>query len=279
VIEYLNLNFINVKINKDQNQPLAGTYRVTSIPASLFLDETGGKLGEISGYLPAEPFLDALKKAVENRKKLADLDARTVKDPTDVEAWVAAGKLCMDGGSADQASTRFQKALDADKENQKGFAADAHYYLGYSHLMKDDLESAHKEFAETTKLDPEGKRGYADNIRFVELKIALQQVENSGNLGNALPDIDRFLTDFPTSESLPDAKFYKGMVLWQVGKRQEGFDILTELAAAHPESQAAQAAKTQYLPQMEQELKNAGGVGPPKKDEHPEKDEGEHPKK
>lgn len=260
----MNANFVNVKINKDQNAALAGEYGVQGIPATLFLDEKGAKVSEIGGYLPPPAFLDALKKVQTNVKQIAEFEARLAKDPNDLEALMGAGKIHQDQQAADKAEACFKKVLDADKENAKGFAADAHYHLGYGELMKNNVAGAKPHFDETKKLDPENKRGFADDIRFIEIKVGLQEKQGQGKLADGLAELDEFAKNFPASEYMAETIFYKGMILWQTGKRQEGLDVLKGLAASHPNTQFADAAKNQYIPAMEKELQGGGGGG----DEH-----------
>lgn len=61
VIAYLNDNFIPVRINSDKKPERAAEFGVQGLPVSWFLTETGERIGNQPGYLPAETLLPLLK--------------------------------------------------------------------------------------------------------------------------------------------------------------------------------------------------------------------------
>lgn len=58
----LNDRYIPIKINLDNEKQLARKYRVSGIPALLFLDSRGNLLKRINGYIPLENLLETLKR-------------------------------------------------------------------------------------------------------------------------------------------------------------------------------------------------------------------------
>ena len=58
----LNDRFIPIKIDLDSERQLARKYRVTGIPALLFLDSRGNLLERINGYVPMENLAATLKR-------------------------------------------------------------------------------------------------------------------------------------------------------------------------------------------------------------------------
>ena len=60
VIKYLDEHFVSIKINIDKNKELVTKFRVRGIPNSWFV--VGDKKTNFPGYIPAEKFLDVLKK-------------------------------------------------------------------------------------------------------------------------------------------------------------------------------------------------------------------------
>ena len=63
VIDFLNKNFISIRVNSDNDPQTAMQYGVRGVPYTVILLETGESIGTISGYIPAEPLLAMLKEA------------------------------------------------------------------------------------------------------------------------------------------------------------------------------------------------------------------------
>jgi len=61
VADYLNANFIAIRINSDKNMELARAYHVTGLPVTWFLTENGDKIGNRPGWMNAGTFLDLLE--------------------------------------------------------------------------------------------------------------------------------------------------------------------------------------------------------------------------
>jgi thioredoxin-related protein len=61
VYTLLNDHFIPIRIDMDSAKKLARKYRVTGIPAMLFLDNQGKVLKRIDGYVPADNLIAAFK--------------------------------------------------------------------------------------------------------------------------------------------------------------------------------------------------------------------------
>jgi thioredoxin-related protein len=61
IVSYLNENFIAIKVNSDMERKLAASYRVTGLPSTCFIAETGENIGSQPGYIPPETMLPLLK--------------------------------------------------------------------------------------------------------------------------------------------------------------------------------------------------------------------------
>ena len=61
VSTYLNKNFISVKVNSDKEQGIFSKYFSRGVPNSWFIDERGGKISNLPGYVPSIMFLPILK--------------------------------------------------------------------------------------------------------------------------------------------------------------------------------------------------------------------------
>ena len=61
VIDYLNQNFIPVRVNSDKDRDLARNYYIRGLPSTWFVSETGEKISSLPGYISAELLLNSLK--------------------------------------------------------------------------------------------------------------------------------------------------------------------------------------------------------------------------
>jgi thioredoxin-related protein len=61
VVDYLNSNFISVRVDTDKNQQTAANYGVAALPLNMFLTNRGEPILSIPGYIPADTMLLMLK--------------------------------------------------------------------------------------------------------------------------------------------------------------------------------------------------------------------------
>lgn len=61
VTDYLNENYISIKINTDKEKALAAKYKVKGLPTSWFLTDKGEPITSLGGYLPPDKLLPILK--------------------------------------------------------------------------------------------------------------------------------------------------------------------------------------------------------------------------
>ena len=61
VVAYVNRNFVPIKVNSDREQSIARKYNVRGLPSTWFISETGDRIGNRPGYIPADEMLQVLK--------------------------------------------------------------------------------------------------------------------------------------------------------------------------------------------------------------------------
>ena len=61
VINYINANFVPIKVDTDKEKALGMKYGVQGLPTHMFLSETGESLGTLPGYIETDKFLVVLK--------------------------------------------------------------------------------------------------------------------------------------------------------------------------------------------------------------------------
>ena len=67
IVEYLNKNFVSIRLNADKEKKLVSKYGYRGLPFNWFLDSKGEPFGNFPGYYPPEKFIKFLKKAEEHK--------------------------------------------------------------------------------------------------------------------------------------------------------------------------------------------------------------------
>lgn len=62
ISEYLNDNFISIRVDIDEEQNIAEIYNVFALPTTYFFTSSGEKLGPVPGYISKDRLLTMLKK-------------------------------------------------------------------------------------------------------------------------------------------------------------------------------------------------------------------------
>ena len=61
VADYLNKNFIPIKVNTDKEKGIAVKYKIRGLPDTCFLTGEGEKITNLAGYIPPDKLLPVLK--------------------------------------------------------------------------------------------------------------------------------------------------------------------------------------------------------------------------
>ncbi|OQY59663.1 MAG: hypothetical protein B6245_05615 [Desulfobacteraceae bacterium 4572_88] len=61
VVDYLQKNFISIKVNSDKQKEIAASYYVRGLPTSWFLADDGEKISSLPRYSPPEELINILK--------------------------------------------------------------------------------------------------------------------------------------------------------------------------------------------------------------------------
>ncbi len=61
VAQYLEENFVSIRVNSEKDADLARSYFVRGLPSSWFIDENGDKISDLPGFVPPDMFLTILK--------------------------------------------------------------------------------------------------------------------------------------------------------------------------------------------------------------------------
>ena len=71
VIEYLNENYISIRVDSDKDKRTASMYGVRALPSTWFLTEKGERIGNVPGYVSSKQLLELLKHLATGHNKVA----------------------------------------------------------------------------------------------------------------------------------------------------------------------------------------------------------------
>ena len=69
VIEYLNENYISIRVDSDKDERTASMYGVRALPSTWFLTEKGERIGNVPGYMSSKQLLELLKRLATGNNK------------------------------------------------------------------------------------------------------------------------------------------------------------------------------------------------------------------
>lgn len=233
VAKYLNENFVNVRVNTDEDKAMVEKFAVRGIPDTRILDSQGAVLVKIVGHDPA--FLEkvqAVGAVAEAERKVAEKpgDVATMLEAVDIylrlEKWESAGRLCL-------------KALEADPENKAGRHVETLYKFGLTWLRVDNVEECESAWKQAGVLDPDNKTGLIDDIQFAR---AEKQAKDEDHMA-AMESLKRFTERYPDSDRIPDAKYLLGTSQFFSEETDEAVKTWKALVEMHPGTAAAKKAE------------------------------------
>ncbi|MBI2921169.1 MAG: tetratricopeptide repeat protein [Planctomycetes bacterium] len=233
VAKYLNENFVNVRVNTDEDKAMVEKFAVRGIPDTRILDSQGTVLVKIVGHDPA--FLEkvqAVGAVAAAERKVAEKpgDVAVMLEAVDIylklEKWESAGRLCL-------------KALEADPEDKAQRRVEVLYKFGMTWLRVDNIEECEAAWKQAGMLDPDNKSGLIDDIQFSR---AEKQTKDEDHMA-AMESLKRFIERYPDSDRIPDAKFLLGTSQFFSEETEEAVKTWKELIEAHAGTPAAKRAE------------------------------------
>jgi thioredoxin-related protein len=168
VIETLNEHFVVSKINPEKDGAVNYQGREVSAeefariggtqgyPHTGFFNSDGDFLGSASGFLPPDPFLEALEFYRSDKAEKMDFDSYRVismadelreKYPEAASLQVVYGLMMLEVEETDEAIASFERAIEIDESYDMAHLALAQHYeeIGETDRMNERLEQAGKE--------------------------------------------------------------------------------------------------------------------------------------
>jgi tetratricopeptide (TPR) repeat protein len=209
-------------------QSVEGKVKADSYPAAVFLTAKGEKLDTtLWGIVPPERMLAELKRVIaahpdqfvpsaEEKAVLAAAEA----DPNDAAAALAAVRLHFE--LADFAPCRTAAAAALEKTGATpAQRAEILYLAARSALCLRDSEAAAKDLEAALPLAKEAALALVDDLRVAQGHVEMQKREYAAALALFRAVID----EAPKSDRAGEARYYSGLALWRLGKKDEAKDV------------------------------------------------------
>jgi thioredoxin-related protein len=149
----LSAQVVPLKVDAEkEGKDLAAKYFVWGYPTILFLDAQGEIYSRVIGYLPPEPFMAEVSKAIDAPKDFAQLEATLKEKPDDGVANVRMALVLVLRGRADEAAAAATRAEAAKFDGDE--LAKAYIGIGEIYRREKKLDEAIQFF---TKADAAAK--------------------------------------------------------------------------------------------------------------------------
>ena len=144
---------VPVKLNAErEGLTLAQRFGVTGFPTLLFLDETGGEIARIGGYMPAAPFASEVDSAVRVHRTLPGLAAKVKANPGDTGRALELLKLYAPMRRTQPSEALLGQIQRFDPANARGHLAPALNLTGELNLQTASISRARQRFAKAAQV-------------------------------------------------------------------------------------------------------------------------------
>lgn len=239
VVEFSKKNFVNVEISIDDNPPEARQFGVEGIPVTYLVSPEGKSLGSWRGFVPPDPYVKNLKKAVTAHRRLKDVEPRLKANPSDAVLNAEAGRLYADLNDARSSTAAFKRAAEyTDAARGKAEL--------YSKALDQatTLDGAGKEIRDLAGridgLDPKGEFGFKDNAVAARAILATREQEFEASIKL----FETVVNSWPKGDKTPLSLYWLGWLYHEIRKdHDKGIKTLQRLIKEFPNSDSAGDAR------------------------------------
>ncbi len=141
---FVNSRFVCLKVNVKETagKQIYEKYEVAGFPTLLFLDSEGGEIDRIFGYDDdPDSYFKTLQQYAAGKGTLRSMLSALESDPDDVDLNYAVAMRYVDRGQGLKSPAYFTRILELDPEDRKGYAEDARFSLAVADMWtKDNVE-------------------------------------------------------------------------------------------------------------------------------------------
>ncbi len=266
-------------MDSTQNKELAQKFRVSGIPAYIFVDEEGNEIDRIVGYMPPAEYLAEMTRIRNGINTMPDLVKRLQDEPGNVDLLVSlAGKV--ESATGLKAAMTYWEMLFALESVEPLIHSTAALKMALYHANENNDPETLVSFINnetSTEVLPKAYealrrfyRGLKDNAaeadtyrRYVDFMSGVQK-ESPGflngyawrmtelelNLDNALERVNQAIAMFTDKDAARDKAQImdtKGEVLWKLGRIDEAVAVMDECIKLQPEDNYYKEQKAKFL--------------------------------
>ena len=274
VVNYLNQNYINLKIDAETNygNQLFGEYNGSGFPLILFLDSNKNEVDRFYGYLDSKAFLEKITEVKNGKNTFPILQAQYEKGDNSAETMSKLAGKYSERGDDSTAAILYKSVIQSKNLSSKMFF-EAKYFLSCLELSKNNYDSLQnyinkypdspftkeavnkllKYFKSQNSIDMEIAYFdkyidiYYDDPWFLN-QFAWRMTELEKNLDKALEKINYAINIADeNTDGIANIIDTKAEVLWKLGKNEMAIEAIEEAILLEPENSYYQKQKNKFI--------------------------------
>lgn len=222
VIQLLS-SYVPARIKNTEHPAEIERYKVDGYPTLALIDEKGNPIEVFAGFQPPGEFISWLATTADRHSRYRELEARIAKDPSDLAARLALGKLYSGDGKREKARECLEALIGADPSGKRFETGEAHLEIGLTWRRSREYRRAAeaiskaREIALAISTAPPGKAP-ADFLDRTLYELGVTHL-----LAGSRKELVATLEEYDARVTKPDARRHP-WVLLQLGqaRRKEG---------------------------------------------------------
>ena len=274
VVNYLNQNYINLKIDAETNygNQLFEEYNGSGFPLILFLDSYKNEVDRFYGYLDSKVFLEKITEVKNGKNTFPILQAQYEKGDNSAETMSKLAGKYSERGDDSTAAILYKSVIQSKNLSSKMFF-EAKYFLSCLELSKNNYDSLQnyinkypdspftkeavnkllKYFKSQNSIDMEITYFdkyidiYSDDPWFLN-QFAWRMTELEKNLDQALEKINHAINIADeNTNGIANIIDTKAEVLWKLGKNEMAIEAIEEAILLEPDNSYYQKQKNKFI--------------------------------
>src|SRR5262249_15162347 len=149
---------ICIKVDIDENPPLAEFFGAQAVPTMVFADPWGNELNRRVGFTKPNELLSIMRYFPSNFLGVKDSMATLEKDNKNTDALSRVGDFYKGAGAIDVSNRFYERALKTDGAKNDQVRENIYIKMGVNHLRMKRFDDAKKMFEKCLKEVPDGKQ-------------------------------------------------------------------------------------------------------------------------
>ena len=227
-----------VRINAEKDTVTSRQYGVAGFPTIILAKSDGSEIDRIYGYAEGAEFVKTIRDYMADRNTLGDYLRRADTAATPQTFYLIAEKYVGRKKFA-EAEGYYQKILQADPENKKGYSDSAFYSLA-------DMKSRDKKYAEAEQLYGQLRAKFSQSPLAEDALFGIAATKRRAEqYDDAIAGFRKFLETYPESKQKEDAEIYIALCYEKKGDTTEAVRLYQKFLTDHPQASDGPWVKNQ----------------------------------